>query len=122
MTQGITGSYAVNGSDITVQPTDGKWLPRSPLGIDGWGHAVYPPYREFEMTWGLLSPSDVNQLQNFFASIGNTGTAVVDLPKYADAIYQFYSYSGCVLQEPSIGVYFTENQTDVNLLIIKIRT
>lgn len=122
MTQGITGSYAVNGSDITIQPSSGQWKPKNPLGIDGNGHFVYPPYREFELTWGLMKPSEVNQLQNFFASIGNTGTAVIDLPKYADASYSFFSYSGCVMQEPSYGVYFAEHYTDVTLLITKIRT
>jgi hypothetical protein len=122
MTMGVTGSYAINGTEITIQPTSGQWMPRDPLGIDGNGHFVYPPYREFEMTWGLLAPSDVNQLQNFFASIGNTGTAVVDLPKFAAVTYTFYSYSGCVLQEPSIGVYFSENQTEITLLVSKIRT
>lgn len=117
-----TGSYAINNVEITIQPTEGHWIPRNPLGVDGNGHFVYPPYREFEMTWGLLSPSDVNQLQTFFNSIGNTGTAVVNLPKYADANYMFYAYSGCVLQEPSFGVYFAENHTDISLLISKIRT
>lgn len=122
MTQGVTGSYAIDGTEITIQPTDGHWLPRDPLGIDGWGHAVYPPYREFEMTWGLLNPSDANQLQNFFDTIGNTGTAVVDLPKYAAATYTFYSYTGCVVQEPSFGTYFTEHHTNISLLIVKIKT
>lgn len=122
MTQGVTGTYAINGTEITIQPTSGQWMPKDPLGIDGNGHFVYPPYREFEMSWGLLDPSDANQLQNFFASIGNTGTAVVDLPKYAAATYTFYSYTGCVMQEPSFGVYFTEHHTDITLLITKIRT
>ena len=117
-----TGSYAINNVEITIQPTDGKWLPRDPLGVDGNGHFVYPPYREFEMSWGLLSTSDINQLYNFFASIGNTGTAVVNLPKWADVNYTFYAYSGCILQEPSIGVYFSENITDVTLVVTKIRT
>jgi hypothetical protein len=122
MTQGITGSYAVNGTDFTIQPTSGQWKPKDPLGVDGNGHYVYPPYREFEMSWGLLDTAQVNQLQTFFDSIGNTGTAVVDLPKYADADYTFFSYTGCVMQEPSFGVYFTEHLTDVTLLISKIRT
>ena len=122
MTQGVTGSYAINGNEFTVQPTSGRWMPRDELGIDGNGHFVYPAYREFEITWGLVDPADVNQLQTFFNSIGNTGTAIVDLPKYADANYTFQSYTGCVLREPEIGAYFSEHQTDVTLLIVKIRT
>ena len=122
MTQGVTGSYAVNGTEFTIQPTSGQWRPRDALGVDGNGHFVYPPYREFEITWGLLSPSDANQMQTFFESIGNTGTAIVDLPKYADVSYQFFSYSGCVLQEPSFGVYFTEHYVDITLIVTKIKT
>ena len=122
MTQGVTGTYAINGNEIIIQPTSGKWMPKDPLGVDGSGHFVYPPYREFEMSWGLLDASGTYQLQKFFDGLGNTGTAVVDLPKYANYDYLFYSYSGCVMQEPSFGVYFTENTTDVSLLITKIRT
>lgn len=122
MTQGVTGSYAVNGTEITIQPTSGKWIPREPLGVDGNGHFIYPPYREFEMNWGLIDSDEANQLQNFFNSIGLTGTAIVDLPKYADLDYTFFSYSGCVLQEPSFGDYFTEHPMDVTLTITKIRT
>lgn len=122
MTQGITGTYAINGTEITIQPTGGQWLPRTPIGIDGNGHFVYPPYREFEMTWGLLDPSQANQLQTFFTSIGNTGSAIVDLPKYADANYTFFSYTGCVLQEPEFGMYFFEHHQDIILRVTKIRT
>jgi hypothetical protein len=122
MTQGITGSYAVNGTNITIQPTSGQWRARDLLGIDGNGHPVYSPYRQFEMTWGLANSDEADELQTFFASLGNTGTAVVDLPKYADATYQFYSYTGCIIQEPEWGVYFAEHYTDVTLLITKIKT
>ena len=122
MTQGITGSYAINGTEFTIQPTSGRWMPKDPLGVDGNGHFVYPPYREYEINWGLMNTADLHQLQDFFDAIGNTGTAIVDLPKYADASYTFRSYIGCVLQEPSFGIYFTEHLTDVTLLITKIRT
>lgn len=122
MTQGITGSYAINGTEITIQPTSGQWMPREPLGVDGNGHFVYSPFREYEMTWGLLDTSEANQLQNFFNSLGNTGTVIVDLPKYADLAYEFFSYTGCVLQEPSFGTFFVEHYSNVSLLVIKIRT
>jgi hypothetical protein len=122
MTQGVTGSYAINGVELAVQPTSGRWMPREAVGVDGNGHFIYPPYREFEITWGLVNPSDVNQLQTFFESIGNTGTAIVDLPRYAASTYTFRSYTGCVLQEPTFDIYFTEHHTNVTLLISKIKT
>lgn len=122
MTQGITGAYGINGTDLTIQPTTGRWIPKDSVGIDGYGHFVYPPYREFELTWGIVDPNQINQLQGFFNAVGNTGTVVVDLPKYADTTYNFFSYTGCVVGEPQIGVYFAENQMEVTLLITRIRT
>ena len=122
MTAGASGTYAVNGTDITLPPTSGRWMPRESLGIDGNGRAIYPGVREFELRWQLISPSDYNQLQTFFSSIGNTGTVVVDLPQYGAASYLFYSYTGCVLREPETGQYFTENQLSAFLLVTNIRT
>lgn len=116
-----TGTYQINNTDITIQPTSGQWKSRDVLGIDGNGHPVYPPYYEFEMRWQLVDMNQVNQLQGFFNAIGRTGTASVNLPRYGYSDYIFRTYSGTVLQEPSYGVFFNEHQTDVTLLITKIR-
>jgi len=121
MTAGASGSYAVNGVTF-LPPTSGRWLPKNPIGVSGDGHAIYSGVREFELRWQLAFPSDVYQLQNFFGAINNTGTAVVDLPKYGHSSYEFYSYSGCVLREPEQGEYFSENQTDILLLVTNVRT
>lgn len=121
MTAGASGSYAVNGATF-LPPTSGRWLPKNPLGVSGDGHAIYAGVREFELKWQLAFPSDVYQLQNFFGAINNTGTVVVDLPRYGYSSYEFYSYSGCVLREPEQGEYFSENQTDILLLVTNIRT
>lgn len=116
-----TGTYQINDTDLVIQPTSGRWIPRDPIDVDGNGHPVYPPYREFEMTWGLASMEHVNQLITFFNTIGRTGTAVVNLPTYGGNPYIFTSYSGTVLNEPSLGLFFSEHQTEVTLLITKIR-
>jgi hypothetical protein len=115
-------SYKINGTELTLQPTTGRWLPRKPHGIDGRGTAVYPGVREYELTFVLSSPSEYNQLQTFFEGITPTGTAVVDLPLYGHTSYTFFSYTGCVLREPEASAYFRENQTKVKLLIANIRT
>jgi len=122
MSAGASGTYAINGTDITLPPTSGRWLPKEPLGIDGNGRAIYSGVRQFELEWQLISPSEYYQLQTFFDAVGNTGTVVVDLPKYGASSYIFYSYTGCVLREPETGQYFTENQLDAFLLITNIRT
>ena len=113
-------TYKINGTELSIQPTSGRWLPRSRLGVDGNGHPVYAGTYEFQMEWNLLGPSEVNTLQTFFNSVLTTGSAVVDLPKFADGTYQFYSYSGCVLHEPEYGPYFAEHYTDVRLLVTNI--
>jgi len=105
-----------------LQPTSGRWLPKSPVGVSGDGHAIYSGVREFEIKWQLTAPSDVYQVQTFFNAITNTGTVVVDLPRFAYSSYEFYSYSGCVLREPEQDVYFSEYQTDILLLVTNIRT
>ncbi len=117
-----TGTYQINGVDLTLQPTVGRWLPRKPLGIDGNGHAIYPGVREFEMRFQLGEPTDYNQLQVAFEAVSNTGTVIVDLPKYGHTDYEFESYTGCVLREPDSRGYFSEHQTEFVILVTKIRT
>lgn len=115
-------TYKLNGEEFVQQPTTGRWLPRSIFGIAGNGHAIYSGVRQFEITWNITSPSGTYQLQNWFETILATGTAVVDLPKYGDAEYQFFSYSGCAVREPEYSPYFSENITSVSLLITNIKT
>lgn len=115
-------TYKVNGTEITTQPTSGRWLGRDKLGINGFGHPVYPAVREFEMTFVLHSPADANQLQTYFNQVSNTGTVVVDLPQYGAATYTFFPYTGCIIHEPEWGEYFAEYQTSCKLLISNIKT
>jgi hypothetical protein len=114
-------TYKINGVELSTQPTSGNWLPRNVVGTDGNGHNVYPPNYQFEITWNLTYPSDFYQVLQMFDNLAITGSCVVDLPKYRSATYAFYSYTGCVVQEPEISPYFAENITDVKLLITNIR-
>src|SRR5512139_3802139 len=114
--------YKINGTAFPIQPTLGRWIPKQAMGITGDGHAIYPGVREFEIRWGLLDATGTNQLQNFFETIGITGTAVAELPKYAAPDWIFYAYTGCLVREPEFGMYFNQYTTDVTLLITNIRT
>lgn len=116
-----TGTYQINGTDLVIQPSSGRWIPRSAIAVDGNGHPVYPPYYEYEMRWGLASMEHVNQLITYFNTIGRTGTATVNLPTYGANPYIFRPYSGTVLNEPTFGVFFSEHQSEVTLLVSKIR-
>lgn len=113
-------TYAINGTALSMQPTEGHWMDRDELGRDGNGRQIFPNPRQFEMKFNLQSSSDLSQLVTFFNSVGATGTVVVDLPQFGAASYQFYSYSGCVLSEPTVGAYFEEYSQEVRVIVSKI--
>jgi hypothetical protein len=115
-------TYKIQGVELLIQPTSGNWLARNAVGMDALGHSIYPPYRQFQMQWDLMSPTGTQQLQNYFSLVNNTGTANVDLPQYGAGDYQFRTYSGCILQEPEWNVYFSEYITRVTMLVTRIRT
>ena len=118
----MSGSYKINGTELDPQPTEGRWLPREVIAVDGNLQAIYPMYHEFEMTWQLTDPAQVSQLYGFFTGMNEVGDIVADLPKYMNAVYAFFPYSGCVLRELTMGAYFTEHHQEINLLVSKIRT
>lgn len=122
MTVGASGSYSFNGTNLSLQPTEGKWNQRDQLGTDGQGHPIYPLVRTFELSWGLISVLDLQQIINVYNGVQNTGTFSVDLPQYGAAGYQFQTYSGCTLSEVQVGSYFNEYVNDVQLLIYNVRT
>lgn len=114
-------AYSINGTDWTLQPTTGKWLPRALVGLDGNGRAIYEPLRSFEVTWQLSSPSEFDQILTWFDGIGSTGSYVVGLPQWSATTYAFYNYTGCFLQEPEMGAYFNQNLLQARMLITHIR-
>jgi hypothetical protein len=114
-------TYSINGTTLALQPTQGKWLDRGILGIDGNGHPVYPAVYQFQLTWGIASTEEFYEVLGLFDAISITGSAVASLPKLRSSTYTFYDYSGCVLHEPTLGEYFAEYPTKVELLITNIR-
>lgn len=115
-------TYAVNGTEFVIQPTTGRWIPQSAVGITGNGTPIYPSVRMFEIRWNLVTPEHANQIVGFFETIGFTGTANVRLPEYTSATYQFVYYSGCVLYQPEFGVYFAEHYQDIVMMVGMITT
>lgn len=114
-------AYKINGTEITLQPTSGRWINRDPLGFTGDGHIDYSGVREFEMKWQLISMDEAQQLQGFFNAIGLTGTVSVDIPRYRYP-WAFYTYSGCTLGEPTGDQFFEEYETNVTMLVYGIVT
>lgn len=122
MTTGLSGSYAINGTNLLLQPEEHKWSPRDALGIDGNSHPIYPAIRNYEMSWGLMDMASFQQLVAFYNQVQNTGTCTVDLPQWGASDFRFYSYSGCTISEPEIGGFFTEHVSSVRLVIMNVRT
>jgi hypothetical protein len=116
-----SGTYSINGVALNLQPTSGKWEDKPSLGFDGNGHPIYPPTTDFTMTWDLISTNDLNQLTNFYNAVSNTGTVVTELPKWGDVNYLFYSYSGTIVQRPTVSEYFQYYVTGVKMVVSKIR-
>lgn len=121
MTAGASGSFGINGTNLTLQPTYGRWLPQSALGMTGDGHAIYSAIHEFELSWSLSSQSDLDQIQDFRDAVLLTGTVSVDLPAYRGSSYVFQTYTGCTLYEPERGQYFNEHTSDFRLIVGNIR-
>ena len=120
--QGISGSYAINGTNLYLQPEEGNWVKRDEIGVDGNNRPIYPAIREFELSWGLMSTSEVKQLIDAQLLVSNTGTIVFDLPKWGDTNWTFYSYSGTFIRDVEVGAYFSEYVKDVRVTVANIRT
>ncbi len=122
MTTGLSGSYGFNGTNLTLQPTTGKYVERSSYGIDGGGHGIYPAVRNFELYWQLIDPADAQQIINFYNLVGSTGVVTSCLPQWGAADFRFTNYSGTTLMEPTVGEYFQGFITEVRMLILNVRT
>lgn len=115
-------AYKINGTNFLIEPTTGRWLPNSPIGITGDGHPIYPAIRQYELRWQLSSQAEVEQLRAWFESTRITGTSSVTLPCYTTGSYSFLQYSGCILFEPERGVFFNGTTTDLTLIVGNIVT
>jgi len=123
MTTGLSGSFAFNDVNLVLQPSETKWVERTSYGIDGSGHNIYSNFRNYEMSWDLISASEVKQLIDFFNVVTSpTGSVVACLPQYGNTNYQFYNYSGTTMGEVSTDTYFQGYTQNVRLLLLNIRT
>lgn len=114
-----TGTYLVFGQTLPIEPTDGGWIPQRQLGRTGAGFETLSPVFSFEITWGLLKKSEFSELMSIYYS--TSGSFVpCSLPEFDSATYEFYGYTGCVVNKPTFGKYFVETVTNVRLLITNI--
>jgi hypothetical protein len=121
MSTGTVNTFKINGVLLGLQPSEHNWIKRSQYGMDGGGHPVYPAMGQYQLSWEYMSDADFYQLVSAYNSHGVTGTAVVDLPQWGAPTYQFYSYSGVVIDEPEHSGYFENYYAGVRLLITSIK-
>lgn len=121
----MPSDYIINGHRMPW-PTEGRWLARRPLDIQGDNRPIYAPVRAFELTWGIQTYEDWEVLVASFDALQSTGTAVVELPAYPTATgvaFAFREYSGATLGEPVVGGMFNQEfPTSVSLVIGNLRT
>lgn len=113
-------AFKINSTLLTHQPTEHSWNNREAIGTDGNGRNIYPAPRAYELKWDFLDTAEFNEIYGYYALIGNTGTVSVDLPQYRSTTYQFHTYSGCILQEPTFEGYFENYYMNVRLLIVRV--
>jgi hypothetical protein len=119
----VLNDLKINGISLPLQPSEHRWVDKDQIGTDGNGRAIYAVYREYELKWDFLSPDEFSTMNGYFLSIGQTGTANVDLPKYPpSSTYQFQTYSGTILRELTYSNYFENYYQGVKMMIARIRT
>lgn len=118
----VDNAFKINGTTLTLQPTDHNWVARDRYGISGDAHNIYPAVRKYQLRWSLSSASDFQEVLNFYNSIAQTGTVTVDLPEWGVSTYQFRTYSGCTLAEPEFSNFYENFYQEIGLLILNIRT
>jgi hypothetical protein len=121
MTTGYSGTFAVNGTDFIIQPFQFGWDDKELIGVDGNGRPLYPAVNSFTIKWKLISPTEFQQIANFFYDVSVTGTATVDLPKFGFPEYYFDSYSGTYLTRPTFEKYFNGYLEGVSMTVTNIR-
>lgn len=119
---GYSGSFAINGTNLALQPSEYSWMEREEYGMSGQLRPIYSAVREFEMKFALEGMSDFNQLLGFYNSVSTSGTVSVDLPDFTANDFLFKSYSGCTLREPAMSSYFNGYPSEVSIKILGIKT
>jgi hypothetical protein len=114
-------TYKINGTELDPQPTDGKWVEPQILDEDGDGRALYPAVYEFEMMWQLAAPTLFASLLQTWRGVSVSGTVVVELPQYNSSTYQFYAYSGVLIDQPTIDPYFQGHNKGIKVKVKNVR-
>lgn len=114
-----TGTYALN--DVAIYPpANGQWRPRHILGISGEGRPITTGPFEFEIRYEFLSVPDFDAIHDIWSALQATGTLVAELPDILASTYSFRQFSGCYMEEPSVGQYFEQYYSEVLIRVKNI--
>ena len=117
-------TYLIDGNEI-LTPTTFRWMPQSPIDVQGDNRPIYAGVRNAELKWVLVSYADWSNIQHLYNLVRATGSHVVSIPAFptiSGSAYAMGEYSGVHLAEPAIGTFFSEYPTSVTLLIGNIVT
>ncbi len=112
-------NYRINGNTI-LTPTTCRWMPQSPLDVQGDNRPIYAGVRNVELKWVLQSYSDWSNIQHLYNLVRATGSHAVFIPAFptvSGSVYAMGNYSGVHLAEPAVGPFFVEYPTSATLLI-----
>lgn len=117
-------TYLIDGNEI-LTPTTFRWMPQSPIDVQGDNRPIYAGVRNAELKWVLVSYADWSNIQHLYSLVSATGSHVVSIPAFptiSGSSYAMSEYSGVHLAEPAVGPFFSEYPTSVTLLIGNIVT
>ncbi len=112
-------TYKLNGVTI-ASPETGQWRPRKQLGVSGEGRPIVTGPYVFEIHYGLMAPSDYDAIHDVWLAASATGTIVAELPDILANSYAFREFSGCYMEEPTVGRYYQEYVGDVLVVVTNI--
>lgn len=111
----------INGTTLTAQPTSITWVQKEPKYRNGLGAPIYAAFKDVELRWDYINSAAFQQLSTLAGSNGITGTSTLTVPKFVNATYVDYTYSGCIVNAPTVGELFEEHYSGVTMIVTKVR-
>lgn len=115
----VTPDFEINNIDLPA-PSRHGWKIPDDKGFNGNGAKQYTPYFTYELNWDELTQEEFRSIYNIWKGHYNSGTASVKIPEYNAATYQFTTYTGVLMDQPSVGGYSENYVLSVNVVIRKI--
>lgn len=110
-------SFAINGTQILVDPLRHHWVRNNELDRDGTNRPIYAGIRAYELFWPVMTPAQFDAWIDNYVATSTTGTVSVTIPEYSSATYSFKTYTGVTVDHPEYDDYFEGHFTNVRVLL-----